>query len=416
LESFYLPNIRKLVNHFNGNRRKAGAVFALLAIGIAVFVFNNTYLFFVKDESTYFYPRLIMRFIVSFVWFLAAVIGTQYNRTKRNVLLMPALVLYLVGDIVVMYSIPVSAAFYGCGHLFFIASIMETTYLHRFQHVVTGLLMIVVVAIMVWYCKEINAVAIAGIVYGFICVEAMSSSLTNRFFCMAGIIFLVSDIAGFARVAVMNNKVTYVITTFIYYLSIYLLSVSVFNDSKKQVVTWTDLIRIFRGFENKNLRVWLAGKWGMGIILKKRAFTYRQMDLAYDTADEDNFKKWLEENKYEALDAGIQPADGGTASAGTEANPNSDYTGNAISENPAVNQTGKLAAGHYYSEKFGNLTVLPLIFKADGSAILVSEHGKELEMDAEYFKDTLVLRRRIYCLAPGGKELIRDAAGKLFTD
>lgn len=399
MESFYLPNLKKLEKHFHGNMRKAKAVSALLIAGIAVFVFNNTYLFFVKDESTYFYPRLIMRFIVSFVWFLAAVIGTQYNRTKRNVLLMPALVLYLVGDIVVMYSIPVSAAFYGCGHLFFIASIMETTYLHRFQHVVTGLLMIVVVAIMVWYCKGINAVAIAGIVYGFICVEAMSSSLTNRFFCMAGIIFLVSDIAGFARVAVMNNKVTYVITTFIYYLSIYLLSVSVFNDSKKQVVTWTDLIRIFRGFENKNLRVWLAGKWGMGIILKKRAFTYRQMDLAYDTADEENFRKWLEENKYEALDAGIQPADGGeTAGEMTDC------------------RTARLTAGHYYSEKFGNLTVLPLTFRPDGSAILVSEHGKELEMDAEYFKDTLVLRRRIYCLAPGGKELIRDAAGKLFTD
>ncbi len=402
MKPVYFPTLQNLYDHFKGNKTLARAAFALFLAGIAVFVFNNTYLFFVEDEATYFYPRLVMRFIVSFLWLIAAILGTRYNRTKRNILLLPALTLYMIADVVVMFSIPASAAFYGCGHLFLIAAILETTYIRRYQYVVTLLLTLVVIAIMVWYFKGITLVGAFGIIYGFICVSAMSLSLSNRFYCIGGIVFLISDIAGFARVALMNNKITYVITTFIYYLSIFLLCISVYNESKKQAVTWGDLIRVFQGFEKKNLRVWLAGRWGMGIILKKREFMYEKLDLAYDTADEAHFSAWLKENKYEALDASVQSASG----AGS---------GEFAAEAGAAG-AAPLTAGHYYSEKFGHLTVLPCTFRPDGSAILVSEHNKALEMDADYFKDTLVLRRRIYCLAPGGKELIREAAGSRFTD
>ena len=62
------------------------------------------------------------------------------------------------------------------------------------------------------------------VVYGGIITAVMAFSLSNRYFCLAGIVFTVSDLTGLLRMQLMNNKYTYVITTFIYFAAFFMLS------------------------------------------------------------------------------------------------------------------------------------------------------------------------------------------------
>lgn len=368
------PSEQLLIKHFEGNETLARVVLGLFIVGISVFVFNNTYLFFVQDESTYFWPRFFMRLTTSALWLIGACTGTYYNRTKRNMMLMPALLLYLIGDAVVFFSIPMSAFFYGAGHIFFLISILETTYIHRYQHVTFVILALVPVIAMIAYFGGLTLTGILGIVYGFICIAAMTASLSNRYFVLAGVFFAASDLAGLARIALLNNKVTYVCTTLIYYYAIFLLSISVFSDSRKESVTWGDLLNIFRKTKDDKLRIWLCGKWGMGLILGQRKLLYRRIDLAYDVNQKEEFIAWLKKNRYQS-------------------------------------SSGSYEGRVFYSERYGHLVALPCQFNEDGVAVLTSAKRISLQLDPDFFQTINVLGRGIPCLAPGGESLIREAAG-----
>ena len=370
MKNTYMPSRRQLLAHFGNDRKKASLALALLWTGIAVFVFNNTVLFFVKDESAYFYPRFFMRLITSSLWLASAVIGTGHNRTKRNMLLIPALVFYMIGDAVVFFSIPASAAFYGIGHVFLLGAILETTYMHRYQKIIYAVFFPVPFIAMFIYFKGITLTGFFGIIYGLICIAAMAASLSNRFYRLAGIIFMLSDLVGLLRVALLDTKVTYVFTTTVYYASIFLLCASVYNSSKKEVVTWSDLLSIFGKKNTENTRFWLCGSWGMNMILKKRQFSDRNIELAYDSEEEEAFQQWLKDNRY--------TADGD-------------------------------APYHYYSEKYGSLTVYPCRFNPDGSARMITAKDIELDMDSDYFREARMLRRTVPCIAPASQNIMNEA-------
>ena len=223
----------KLEHFFDNDKKTARMVFALFLFGILVFVINNSVLFIVVDRNVYRIPRLIMRFITSFSWFIAARIGTKANPTKRNTYLMPALVAYIIGDIIVMFSTPPSAVFYGIGHIFLTISIMKTTRIRRYQYVVFGASTVLVVAVMIAYFKGLTLIGFVGILYGMLCSWVMCAALSSKYYRVAGVVFFISDIAGLARKAILDNNVIYVITTFIYFLAIFLLCISVFNEEER---------------------------------------------------------------------------------------------------------------------------------------------------------------------------------------
>ena len=66
-----------LTNHFEDNRTLACITAGLFALGILVFIINNTVLFFV-DEKAYFLPRLCMKGVTDICWVAGAVLGTKY--------------------------------------------------------------------------------------------------------------------------------------------------------------------------------------------------------------------------------------------------------------------------------------------------------------------------------------------------
>lgn len=370
MKNTYMPSGNQLLAHFGNDRRKASLALALLWAGIAVFVINNTVLFFVKDESAYFYPRFFMRLITSSLWLASAVIGTGHNRTKRNMLLIPALVFYMIGDAVVFFSIPASAAFYGIGHIFLLGAILETTYMHRYQKIIYALFFPVPFIAMFIYFRGITLTGFFGTVYGLVCIAAMAASLSNRFYRLAGITFMVSDLAGLLRIALLDTKVTYVLTTTVYYASIFLLCASVYNNSRKEVVTWSDLLSIFGKKNREAVRLWLCGSWGMNMILKKRQFYDRHIELAYDSEEQEAFEQWLKDNRYRKAE-----------------------------DTPY----------HYYSEKYGNLTVYPCRFNPDGSAKLITSGNIELDMDSDYFREARMLRRTVPCIAPASQNVMNEA-------
>ena len=62
----------------------------------------------------------------------------------------------------------------------------------------------------------------------------------------------------------------------------------------------------------------------------------------------------------------------------------------------------------YYSEKYGELRIFPCLFCPDGTAVLTTESGRQLELDEGFFENITVLGKTIPCIAPGGQELIKE--------
>lgn len=264
-----IPGYGHIKRHFHGNARLATAAFLLLVAGAVIFAVNNTILFFIKNDDTYFVPRLCMRFLTSLAWLASAIMGAKWNRTKRNSFLVPALVLYMVADVVVFFSIPASALFYGAGHVFLLIAIQQTTYFRKYQFVVFFIAVPLMIFSLIHFLDGFSLVVLLATLYGMICVAMMSASLSNRFFQLGGVVFLVSDLAGLARVELMNNHVTYVITSFIYYLAIFLLSASVYNESRKENVTRSDFLKLMKLARNHGVRMWVSGKWAVGFAQNK---------------------------------------------------------------------------------------------------------------------------------------------------
>lgn len=375
------PTVSRLQDFYNGDRKKSLITLILFLSGIFVFVANNTILFWIKDERVYLIPRLIMRFFTSSVWFAAAVMGTLKNRTKRNLYLLPCLFCYIPGDIFAMISIkyvPFSAVFYAAGHIFFVIAIMETTYIKKYQYIAFFLGSLLAIGLMLWYFKGITVACCVGIIYGILCSFVMATSLSNRFFCVAGIIFFLSDVAGLARKALMNTKPVYLFTTFLYYFAIFLLCVSVFNESKKNVVTWKDLKQVLKLSEKSEAKLYLAGKWAMNFVLKKFSFFTEKIEFAYNLKEKEKLRDWLSRSKYEV-----------------------------ISDSPD-------GVFQCYSEKYGPLYAIPFSLEEnagdgksgdrkfeDGSVKLVTSSHKTLLLDPGFFTKTKFSKRQIDCLVPG---------------
>ena len=369
-----IPKFDELLKHFNNNRKLSTIVFELFAFGIVIFVINNTAMFMVEDIDSYSVPRVIMRLLTSLSWIIATLIGCTFNRTKRNMLLLPGLFMYMIGDAVVLFSIPKSAPLYGLGHIFLIISIMETTYIRRYQLVIFAVTSVLTIPFLLSNTGVFTPTGILGMIYSFLCIWAMSSSISNRYFRLAGITFFISDLAGLVRLVVLDNRITYVVTTFLYYLATILLCVSVYNSSKKEVVTPRDLRKVLSLADEHSVRVWLAGRWAVNMLLDRRRFYSEYMELAYDLSEKDKLMKWLVSCRYDVVE---------------------EYPDGLM---------------RCYSEKFGTLYTLPCDFskKDDGFALITTSHKTKLNLDEGFFTEVRLFGRSIPCLVPGGDQ-IREA-------
>ena len=360
----------KLTHHFEDNRKLAYIAAGLFSLGIIVFVINNTVMFFVEKEA-YLWPRICMKSVTDISWITAAVLGTKYYPTKRNNLLIPTLIFYAMGDIAVFFSMPVCGALYAIGHVFLLQAIVETTYI-RFWQKIVFLVSLLIPAVALIILVDDPVLIVIGIIYGAIIVAVMALSLSNRYYCLAGIVFTVSDLAGLLRVRLLNNNYTYVVTTFIYFAAFFMLCISVFSIQRKEVVTWNDLFRMLKTAKQSHVRFWVCGNWSLGIIKGNRKYSYEAIDVAYDVAQEDAFLKWLRHGRFEK-----------------------EY-GN------------KGRASRYYSEKYGSLRAYPCTFNEGGSAIMVTEKGHQLELDDGFFRNVRVFFRKVPCVVPGGIRQIKE--------
>ena len=343
----------------------------LFALGILVFIINNTVLFFVNEEA-YFWPRLCMKGVTDLSWVTGAALGTKYYTTRRNNLLMPTLIFYFLGDIAVFFSVPVGGVLYAFGHVFLLMAIVETTYIRFWQKVVfiVGLLVPIVALFML---VDQPLLIIIGLIYGAIIMAVMAFSLSNRYFWLAGVVFTISDFTGLLRLQLLDNKYTYVVTTFIYFAAFFMLCISVFSIHRKEVVTWNDLFRLIRTAKQSGVKFWVCGNWALGILKGNRKFSYEAIDVAYDMAQEEAFRMWLKRSRYEK-------------EYGEES-----------------------GASRYYSEKYGSLRAYPCTFNEDGSAVMVTDKGHHLELDAGFFRLVRVLIRKVPCIVPGGIRQIKEA-------
>lgn len=363
--------LNKLTHHFEDNRKLACIVSALFALGIIVFIINNTVLFFV-DEKAYFWPRLCMKGVTDISWLTGSILGTKYYPTKRNNLLMPTLIFFFLGDIAVFFSIPVGGVLYAFGHVFLLAAIVETTYIRLWQKIVFFVFMLIPVVTILLLVNDFKLILI-GIIYGGIITAVMAFSLSNRYFCLAGIVFTVSDLTGLLRMQLMNNKYTYVITTFIYFAAFFMLCISVFSIQRKEVVTWNDLFRLLRNAKKSRVAFWVCGKWALGIIKGNRRYSYEAIDVAFDAEKKDTFCKWLKRERYE-MEYGEE---GGVR--------------------------------RYYSERYGSLRAYPCTFNEDGSAVMIALNGRRLVLDDGFFRNVRVFFRKVPCIVPGGIRQIKEA-------
>lgn len=359
-----------LTAHFEGSKRMAWLAITLFAIGIIIFIVNNTVLFFVNEEA-YFWPRLGMKTMTDLCWFGGAMLGTRYYPTKRNMLLMPTLFFYVLGDIAVFFSVPVGGILYAFGHFFMIWAILETTYIRRWQKITYVITLLLPAILLPLYVDDVR-VLIIGILYGAIVTAVMALSLSNRFFWLAGVVFTLSDLTGLLRLSLLDNKFTYVITTFIYFAAFFMLCISVYSIHRKEVVTMRDLFSMLKSAAKRGVRFWVAGSWALGLLKSDSRYAYEAIDLVYDGAKEEEFLGWLKRNRFER-------------------------------------EYGKPGeAGRFYSEKYGSLRSYPAIFYPDGVAVMTSEKGHKLELDEGFFRDVRTFGGEIPCIVPGGRSLTRD--------
>ena len=73
-------------------------------------------------------------------------------------------------------------------------------------------------------------------------------------------------------------------------------------------------------------------------------------------------------------------------------------------------------ASRYYSERYGNLRTYPCTFNEDGSAVMVSEKGHYLELDADMFKTVRVLFGKVPCIVAGDIGLIKEVLNEQQTE
>ena len=360
----------KLINHFDGNRSAAHTAAGLFAMGALVFIINIIILF-AAPEGAFRTLRIFMKAGTDIFWIAGAMLGTKYYPTKRNRILMQTLIWYALGDVAVMFSYPVGGALYCVGHLFMMWAILETTYIHKWQIVILILCALVSVALLLKLLDDPKLI-IVGALYAIIVTSTMALSLSNRFFWLAGIVFVISDITGLLRVSLSNNKYTYFVTTTIYFAAFLMLCMSVYSTNRKEVVTWYDLFSMLNDSKSMKVSFWVCGRWALGLIRGDKHYSYDRIDLAYDVDHVDEFLAWIKHARYEGKHR---------------------YAGGIRS---------------YYSEKYGELRIFPCLFEPDGSAVLTTENGNQLLLDEGYFEDVRVLGKTIPCIAPGGAELIRD--------
>ena len=362
--------IETLTKHFEGDRRLALIALGLFAFGILVFIINNTVLFFV-DEEAYFWPRLCMKGVTDICWVTAAAMGTKYFPTKRNNLLMPTLIFYALGDIAVFFSVPVGGALYAAGHVFMLLAIVNTTYIRRWQRIVFFVSLLIPAMGVLCFVEDLKLMAVA-MAYGTIIAAVMACSLSNRYFWLAGVVFTLSDLTGFLRLSLMDNKITYVITTFIYFAAFFMLCISVYGDQRKEVVTWKDLFKMLKSAKWRGVPIWVCGPWALSIVRGNKKYSYEAVDIAYDDAKEEEFLMWLKHLRFEK-EFGL---------AGE--------------------------ASRYYSEIYGTLRAYPCTFGPSGGAAMMGPSGRMLPLDDGFFRVVRVRRREVPCIVPGGIRQIQD--------
>ena len=360
----------KLTDHFDGNRSAVYVSVCLVAIGALLFVINSIILLS-SPERAYRTLRIFLKAGTDLFWIAAASLGTKYYPTKRNRILIWTLIWYMLGDIMVMFSYPIGAVLYCVGHLFMMWAILETTYIHRWQIITLILCILGAITLLMYFVKDPKLI-IVGALYAIIVTATMVLSLSNRFFCLAGIVFAVSDITGLLRISLSNNKYTYFVTTTIYTAAFLMLCISVYSTSRKEVVTWYDLFSMLNDSKGMKVSFWVCGRWALGLIRGDKHYSYDHIDLAYDIDHVDEFLAWIKHARYEGKHR---------------------YSGGVRS---------------YYSEKYGELRIFPCLFEPDGSAVLTMENGDQLLLDEGFFENVRVFGRTIPCIAPGGAELIRD--------
>ena len=359
-----------LINHFDGNRPIANISECLFVIGALLFIVNSIILLS-SPERAYRTLRIFLKAGTDIFWIAGAMLGTKYYPTKRNRILMWTLIWYALGDIAVMFSYPVGAVLYCFGHLFMMWAILETTYIHKWQIITLIVCALAGITLLMMFVKDPKLIII-GALYAIIVTSTMVLSLSNRFFCLAGIVFAISDITGLLRISLSNNKYTYFVTTTIYTAAFLMLCMSVYSTNRKEVVTWYDLFSMLNDSKSMDVSFWVCGRWALGLIRGDKHYSYDRIDLAYDVDHVDEFLAWIKHARYEGKHR---------------------YSGGVRS---------------YYSEKYGELRIFPCLFEPDGSAVLTTEKGDRLLLDEGFFEDVRVLGKTIPCIAPGGAELIRD--------
>ncbi len=194
-------NFNSIVDHFGNRKSLAHLAFCLYAAGIIVFIINCIFISPIYElRAAYLVPRVFLKVLINLPWIAAAALGAKYYPTKRNRILIPALILFMIGDIGTLFSFPLGGVFYAAGHIFMLVAIVETTYIRNWQKVVlaVGIAAAVVVPLVL---LDNRLFMLAAMAYGTIVTTVMAFSLSNRFFCLAGIIFYLSDFTGVIRIS-----------------------------------------------------------------------------------------------------------------------------------------------------------------------------------------------------------------------
>ena len=319
-----------------------------------------------ESEATLSY-RIILKILINVFLVGVAVSGALHNRTKRNMFLIIALILYGAGDVLALKGVMPMALPYLLGHAVMIYLLVQTTAIRKYQ-VRTYIIMVVLGTIMVFTgIGSWGLLNCAGFgIYQLVVLAVAALCLTNPFYLPGGVLFAASDFLGFLRVVTINNPTTYVITLSVYYLAILGFAASTFFDANKEVVTANDVLSLCDRLDRAKIKYYVGGSWGMTLLRGQRTLSHRALDILYDGSRNAEILKIFEKLRF------------------------------AESEAP----------GRYYSEVYGTVALRAAEFNEKGSCDFIGSEGKTIHLDSEMFGEVKVGRFIIPCVAPADQKSI----------
>lgn len=202
---------------------------------VLLFCQNEYYCSFSGNPEGFAIQRMFLKFGISFLAVLVALIGFYSCRSRMNFFILAGLILSCIGDMVINANLVVGAMVFLMGHIFFIKGFIAFKAPPKQIFVVWAFLMVILISgIVLMKCFVVPdfdfLLVAAGIIYVIFMTAMVSFSfVAPRQICIGGLIFGISDILLMCNMVFGTTPLSHIISLGAYYIGVFIIADYVFK-------------------------------------------------------------------------------------------------------------------------------------------------------------------------------------------